>query len=330
MNLRKCTLCPRKCLADRESNYGFCHAGWQPEVSSICAHKGEEPPISGVKGICNVFFSHCNLQCIFCQNYEISRATVDADKIFFRTLDEVVGFIAEMLPATENMLGLVNASHYVHLVAPLVESLHARGLTPTVVWNSNGYENVTTLRTIAPYIDIYLPDFKYMDADLARRYSNAVDYPAVAQQALREMLCQMGAALHCDEAGLAFRGIIVRHLVLPGQVDNSLRCLDWLAEAMGTNVTISLMAQYYPPEIPASGTGHSDVASHGQVPEAVSQEVRLSFQWPDQLWRPVTQQEYDAVTQHFFQLGFRNGFFQELTAKDAFRPDFSKIQAFSL
>lgn len=276
-------------------------------------HKGEEPPISGGKGICNVFFAHCNLQCIFCQNYEISRAGVDAGKIYFRSLDEVVERIAEVLPTTENMLGLVSASHYAHLVAPLMEALHRRGLTPTVVWNSNGYESVETLRMIAPYIDVYLPDFKYMDADVSRRYSNAADYPAVAQKALLEMRCQMGSALHCDETGLAFRGIIVRHLVLPGQVDNSLRCLDWLAEEMGAKIMVSLMAQYYPPAVTAHTAG--------------SQQA---FQWPDQLGRPITQQEYDVVTDHFHQLGFRNGFMQELTAKDSFHPDFSKAQAFVL
>lgn len=304
--------CPRKCMADRQQHFGFCHAGWQPEVSSICAHKGEEPPISGEKGICNVFFAHCNLQCVFCQNYEISRAEVGTGKIYFHDLDEVAEGIAKVLPTTENMLGLVSASHYAHLVPQLMEMLHGRGLNPTVVWNSNGYESVDTLRRLAPYIDVYLPDFKYMDADLSRRYSNAMDYPVVAQKALREMRNQMGSALHCDEDGLAFRGIMVRHLVLPGQVDNSLRCLDWLAEEMGTNITVSLMAQYYPPSMP--------------VPDLSSQQP---FRWPDQLGRTITQQEYDMVKEHFYWLGFHNGYQQELTAKDSFHPDFSKRQAFS-
>lgn len=310
----KCSLCPRNCLADRQQQLGFCHAGTAVEVSSICVHKGEEPPVSGGKGICNVFFAHCNLQCIFCQNYEISRAAVSPDKIFYHTVDEVVERIAAVLPHTENMLGLVSASHYAYLVPELMDKLHARGLTPTVVWNSNGYERVETLRRLAPYVDVYLPDFKYMDASLARRYSNAEDYPAVAQQALLEMRSQMGPVLHCDEQGLAFRGIIVRHLVLPGQVDNSLRCLQWIAQEMGPRVHVSLMAQYFPPDLSALRGDRQGAASP----------------WPDALGRPVSQAEYDEVLNCCDELGLSNGWQQELCAESRFHPDFSKEQAFEV
>lgn len=310
--MQHCSLCPRNCFVDRQNRLGFCHAAVLPEVSSICVHKGEEPPISGTKGICNVFFAHCNLQCIFCQNYEISRASVDADKIFYHTVDEIAERISQVLPTTENMLGLVSASHYAHLVPELIDKLHAKGVHPTVVWNSNGYESVETLRLLAPYIDVYLPDFKYMDADLAKRYSNAADYPEVAQRALREMLSQMGPTLHCDERGVAFRGIIIRHLVLPGQVENSLNCLRWLSQEMGTDINISLMAQYFPPTLSAANTASG------------------SFQWPDSLNRPISQQEYENVLDCFYQLGFHNGWQQELCAKDRFHPDFSKEEAFEV
>lgn len=306
----ECSLCPRNCLSDRCHQLGFCHAGIAPDVSSICVHKGEEPPISGTKGICNVFFAHCNLQCIFCQNHEISRANVAADKIFYHTIEEVTERIAAVLPLTENMLGLVSASHYAHLVPALISSLHAKGLYPTVVWNSNGYERVETLRKIAPYIDVYLPDFKYMDPDLARRYSHAADYPAVAQKALREMLAQMGPTLHCDEHGMAYRGIIVRHLVLPGQVQNSTDCLRWIAQELGNGIHLSLMAQYFPP--------------------AESAPWPAGTPWPDQLGRAVSQEEYDAVVHCLDEQGFTYGWQQELCAGARFRPDFSKEQAFKM
>ncbi len=305
--MNNCSLCPRNCLADRTQHLGYCRATAEPEVASVCVHKGEEPPLCGDKGICNVFFAHCNLQCVFCQNYEISRGTVAADKVFYRTMDEVEERIAMLLPQTENVLGLVSASHYADQIPELIERLHRRGLEPTVVWNSNGYENPETLQMLAPYIDIYLPDYKYADSELARRYSNAADYPQVAQRALQEMVNQMGSGLRCDTEGLAFRGIIVRHLVLPGQVRNSIDCLRWLAENLGTGLHLSLMAQYFPPDVPLAGKG-----------------------WPDALGRPLRQEEYDEVLDCFEQLGFSNGWCQELSAADRFRPDFSCQQAFEL
>ncbi len=270
-------------------------------------HKGEEPPISGRKGVCNVFFAHCNLQCLFCQNYEISRGTVAPEHVFYRTMDAVEERIAELLPQTENVLGLVSASHYADHIPRLIERLHARGLTPTVVWNSNGYETPETLQMLAPYIDIYLPDYKYAHSDLALRYSNAADYPQVAQKALLEMARQMGSGLLCDAEGMAFRGIIVRHLVLPGQVGNSIDCLHWLADNLGTGIHLSLMAQYFPPEVPQGAQG-----------------------WPDALGRPLRQEEYDQVLDCFAQLGFEHGWCQELSAGERFRPDFSRQQAFEL
>ena len=220
-----------------------------PEVASVYAHKGEEPPISGSKGISNIFFAHCNLQCLFCQNHEISRSNVDASRINLRGVDEIVNATAEKLHQTENMVGLVSATQYSDIVPDIVEALHNRGLYPTVVYNSNGYESVEVLRKIAPYIDIYLPDFKYAVPDIARRYSNAADYPVVAGNAILEMYNQKGSSLPTDEDGLAFRGMIVRHLVLPGQTDNSISCLRWLAENISTNIYVSLMAQYFPQNV---------------------------------------------------------------------------------
>ncbi len=189
----------------------------------------------------------------------------------------------------------------------MIERRQRRGLTPTVVWNSNGYEKPETLQRLAPYVDVYLPDYKYADSALALRYSNAADYPQVAQRALQEMVHQMGSGLRCDAQGLAFRGIIVRHLVLPGQVRNSIDCLTWLADNLGTGIHVSLMAQYFPPMVPQQGG-----------------------LWPDELGRSVRQEEYDEVLECFARLGFDKGWRQELSAGERFRPDFSRRQAFEL
>ena len=289
-----CTKCPRRC----PNLPGFCRSDSQrPEVAAVYAHTGEEPPLSGSKGISNIFFAHCNLQCIYCQNQRFSRAEVAPELVTLHSIDEIVETTAQSLQKTENIVGLVSASHYSDLVSPIVEGLHARGLFPTIVYNTGGYDSVEVLQRIAPYIDIYLPDFKYSDPKLARRYSNAPDYPHIAELAIKEMYNQKGSSLPTDDNGLAFRGMIVRHLVLPGQIDNSIRCLQWLADNISTNIHISLMAQYFPPD--------------GVV-------------LPDELNRQLTEEEYHRVTDAFYSLGFHRGWVQELAAADNYRPQFEK------
>ena len=288
-----CHNCPRQC----PSQPGFCHArSSQPEAASVYAHTGEEPPLYGQRGISNLFFAHCNLQCCYCQNHQISRAVIDPKAVALHGLEAILDATARSLEKTENIVGLVSASHYSDLVEPLVEGLHARGLYPTVVWNSGGYDSVEVLQRIAPFIDIYLPDYKYSDADLAARYSHAPDYPVVAAAALREMHYQKGTSLPCDERGLAFRGLIVRHLVLPGQVQNSIGCLRWIADNLGTNIHLSLMAQYYPPQ---------------------------GLTLPDALGRCLLPEEYEAVTNEAARLGFYRGWMQQLDAAQNYHPHFN-------
>ncbi len=297
-----CILCPRACKADRLVNVGFCGASAEPEAATICVHQGEEPPLCGSKGICNVFFAHCNLKCIYCQNGDISSpAAGAAGLIRFRGVDAIVEGIAQVLTQTENIVGFVTPSHYANHIPAIVEGLHRRGLSPTTVYNTGGYDTVETLRMLAPYIDIYLPDFKYMDPALALRYSHAKDYPSVALEALKEMYAQKGSALPTDDRDLAYRGIIVRHLVLPGQVENSLAVLDQIAE-ISTNLHVALMAQYFPP---AEGL-------------------------PDQLGRTLTAEEYDRVTEHFHAIGLHRGWVQELSSQSTYRPDFTQQQSFHL
>lgn len=272
------------------------------EVAAICVHQGEEPPLCGQKGICNVFFAHCNLGCIYCQNSDISQPSASTiGLIRYRGVDAVVEGIAQTLVQTENIVGFVTPTHYAGHIPAIVEGLHQRGLFPTTVYNTSGYDTVETLQLLAPYIDIYLPDFKYADASLALRYSHARDYPTVALKALKEMYSQKGSALPTDDNDLAYRGIIVRHLVLPGQVENSLAVLDQIAD-LSTNLHVALMAQYFPP---CEGL-------------------------PDQLGRTLTKEEYNRVTEHFHSVGLHHGWVQELSAQSECRPDFSKPQAFAI
>lgn len=301
----KCTNCPRQCTTNRFANgsdntlLGFCNAPAQPEASAICIHHGEEPPISGQRGICNIFFSHCNLQCIYCQNRDISRSTLASDPPY-KGVKAIVDRVAEILPSTENIVGFVCPSHYADSIPAIVEELHRRNLFPTTVYNTGGYDSVETLRNLAPYIDIYLPDFKYADPQLALRYSHAADYPAVALAALREMYYQKGSALPTDDNGIAYRGIIVRHLVLPGQVQNSIDVLNTLAD-LSTSLHIALMAQYFPP----------------------------CNNLPDQLNRTLTPAEYEQVTNHFYSTGLHRGWVQDLEAQACYRPDFSAPDPFN-
>lgn len=299
--MKKCDTCPRRCLVDRTIERGFCKAPWEPEVSSICVHKGEEPPICGKKGICNLFFVHCNLHCIFCQNHDISGAEVNPELIRWNEVGAICDKIEETLKETENILGFVSPAHYAYWVPVIMEELHKRGLYPTVVYNTNGYDSIEALRMVGDYVDIYLPDMKYMDGDLALRYSHAKDYPEVAQKALKEMFYQKGSGLPTDDDGLAYRGMIVRHLVMPGQVENSLRVLDWMAEELSLNLHISLMSQYTP-----------------------MKGVNL----PDELNRTITEEEYNRVVDHFYELGFHNGWVQEFTSQDNYTPSFEEEESF--
>ena len=293
-----CSKCPRKCSVQP----GFCNAdSSKPEAAAVYAHTGEEPPLVGRRGISNIFFAHCNLQCCYCQNHEISRSAVDASRIALHGIDAIIEATAESLKQTENIVGLVSAAQYSDLVEPIVEGLHARGLYPTIVYNSNGYESVEVLRRIAGLVDIYLPDFKYADSGLAKRYSNAADYPEVAGLALKEMYNQKGSSLPTDDDGIAFRGLIVRHLVLPGQTENSIRCLEWLADNLSPNIHVSLMAQYFPPD-----------------------GVAL----PDQLNRRLTEEEYAEVVEAFQRMGFTRGWVQELEAADNYKPHFNQKTSF--
>lgn len=291
-----CQLCPRRCGVDRSGVTGFCGATSAFEVSTVCLHRGEEPPLNP---IVNVFFTHCNLQCVYCQNWQISGRSeggrVGEEWSVERLADSICSHFSSLHATIPTpMLGLVTAAHYADRIPELLAAVRMRGFAPTVVYNSGGYESVDTLRALEGMVDVYLPDFKYMDPALAAAYSHAADYPQVAQAALLEMRRQVGGGLKVDDDGRAYRGLIVRHLVLPGAVDNSLRCLEWLADEFPFGLHLSLMSQYFPP--------------------------RAGLPVP--LDRTLAADEYAAVVARAEALGLTDGWIQEPGASDNYRPDF--------
>jgi len=311
-----CNKCPRQCNADRALAKGWCRADDRIHVASLVIHNGEEPPISGEKGIVNLFFPSCNMQCIYCQNYEISNRGTQGT---IMTLDEVCDAIIELLPMSESNLGFVSASHFVPQMVSIIEELWKRGHHPTIVYNTNGYDLPETISSLESYVDVWLPDFKYSDDKLAVELSEAPGYSAIALGALKAMFHQVGTTLQTDDRGIARRGIIVRHLVLPGFVQNSIGVLKTIAEEVSPNLHISLMSQYYPPEnlrFASSGLRFNTPIRKSQI------ENRKSLQ------RSITRQEYETVLEAFHFLGFSHGWLQDYDSHLSYRPDFTQKDPF--
>ena len=300
-NLQNCVICPRNCQADRTSGkLGYCRSGDGFGISSIFAHRGEEPVISGQHGICNVFFTHCNMQCIYCQNFQISR-NIYPDTEGLMELDSVISQIESILDQGATGVGFVSPSHYIPQMRIIMEALSDRGRKPVYVFNTNAYDKRRTIKMLEHDIDVYLPDLKYMDESLARAYSDAPNYPEIAGEALKEMYNQKGADIVLDKNGVIKSGITIRHLVLPGHVENSKECLRFIASEISNDIYISLMSQYYPTPM-VSGHPH--------------------------LGRYLMREEYEEVLDEFNKLGFWRGWVQELDSPHSYRPDFAKPEAF--
>lgn len=235
-----CNLCPRRCNADRAGGqHGFCGAPAQPVVARAAAHFGEEPCISGTRGSGAVFFAGCNLRCVFCQNYAVSRNAVGREITPARLRD----IFCELRDQGVHNINLVTPTHHTDAI---VEALDGAALGIPVVWNSSGYESVETLRRLEGLVQIYLPDLKYADSRLAARYSAAADYPETAQMAILEMFRQTGP-FRIDADGLLQGGVLIRHLILPDQAENSRRVIDWVSDTFSPGeVLFSLMSQYTP------------------------------------------------------------------------------------
>jgi putative pyruvate formate lyase activating enzyme len=279
---------------------GYCRTGAGFQIGAICLHQGEEPVIGGEHGICNVFFTRCNLQCVYCQNHQISR-NADPQIEYTLTLDQVVRRIETVLNQGAQALGFVSPSHVIPQVRALIRALGEKGRTPVTVYNTHAYDRVESLKALATSIRVWLPDLKYMDEALALRLSHAPRYPAVATAAIREMVRQKGLTLKLNGGGEIQEGVIVRHLVLPGQVENSKAVLRFLARDLSPDITVSIMAQYSP------------------TPHVAGQQG---------LDRGVTKAEYDEVLDEMDFLGLETGWVQELDSRYTYQPDFAQSHPF--
>ena len=278
--LEKCTICPHNCGINRTNNQiGRCKSKDTVKIALYSIHNFEEPCRSGKKGSGTVFFSNCNMNCVFCQNYEISQQG-KGKKITIEELAEI--FIKQQEKDVEN-INLVTPTSYVPQIIESIKIARNKGLKLPIVYNTNGYEKVETLKMLEGYVDIYLPDFKYSDNELAKRLSKVDNYFEIATQALTEMYKQTGKAVF-DDRGIMQKGMIIRHLVLPNHILNSRRVLKWINENMH-DVYVSVMAQYFP--------------------TYKAKDI-------EDINRKLTKEEYEQIENYLYRLDLENGYIQEL------------------
>ena len=291
----KCDLCPRKCLVDRKKGEkGICGQTENLKVARAALHFWEEPCISGDAGSGAVFFSGCPLHCVFCQNENIANGTVGKEI----SLERLVDIFLELQEKRANNINLVTPGHFVPQIVKALDQARKEGLTLPVVYNTSSYETVDTIKMLEGYVDIYLPDFKYMSPVLSKKYSHAPDYAEVAKAAIAEMVRQTGKAVFVngDEDNLILSGTIVRHLTLPGCMADSMQILKYLHDTYGDMIYISIMNQFTP------------LSNLEKYPE---------------LNRRITDEEYETLVDYAIEIGIENGFIQEgNTAEESFIPAF--------
>ena len=278
--LEQCTICPHNCKINRKNGQvGRCKSKDTVKIALYSTHNFEEPCISGKKGSGTVFFSNCNLNCVFCQNYEISQEGTGIE-ITINRLAEI--FLEQQEKDVEN-INLVTPTSYVPQIIEAIKLARKQGLKLPIVYNTNGYEKVETLKMLEGYIDIYLPDFKYSDNKLAKRLSKVDNYFEITTEALKEMYRQTGKAIF-DDRGIMKKGMIIRHLVLPNHILNSRRVLKWINDNMN-DVYVSIMAQYFP--------------------TYKAKEI-------NEINRKLTKEEYNQIENYLYRLNLENGYIQEL------------------
>jgi putative pyruvate formate lyase activating enzyme len=293
----RCTLCPRNCRVDRTAGAdGVCRTGRLASVSHALLHFGEEPVISGASGSGTIFFSGCNLKCLFCQNYQLSWLNEGAPV----TDGELAAMMLDLQAKGAHNINLVSPSHVVLPVLRALRIALAGGLDVPLVWNSNGYDSVDAIQALEGIVDVYLPDLKYHSPALAKRYSAAPDYFAKASEAVREMALQQ-PALDLAAGGTARRGLVVRHLVLPGAVDDTLVLMKWIRENLSPYIGLSLMSQYHP-----------------------------CFRAPEEIRRGVSPEEYRRAAAEALALGLDHLFLQPepFRTDEHLVPDFRKEKPF--
>lgn len=279
--IKKCEVCPHRCKIDRTKNQvGRCKSKDTVKLALASIHNFEEPCISGGNGSGTVFFSNCNLSCEFCQNYEISQQGLGKE-ISIERLAEI--FIEQQLRGADN-INLVSPTSYAVQIIEAIKIAKNNGLKIPIIYNTNGYENIETLKLLEGYIDIYLPDLKYAENDLAKKYSKIENYFEIATSAIKEMYRQAGENEY-DENGIIKKGIIIRHLILPNHTENSKKVLKWIAENMPKNITVSVMAQYFP--------------------TYKAKEIK-------DINRKITKYEYQKIENYLYSLDLENGYIQEM------------------
>lgn len=291
--LKNCTLCPRECHVDRTAGKkGYCKATDELVVARAALHMWEEPCISGEEGSGTVFFSGCALGCVYCQNSNIARGLA-GKKITTERLAEI---FTELQDKGANNINLVTPSHYVPQIIEAISISRNKGLALPIVYNCSGYEKVETLKLLEGYIDIYLPDLKYMSSEPAEKYSSCKDYFIIAAMAIEEMVRQVKSSSF-DDRGIMQKGVIVRHLTLPGYLEDSKRIMKYLYKTYGDTIYISIMNQYTP------------IIDNAIYPE---------------LNRKITDEEYEELVDYAINIGVENGFIQEgETALESFIPEFN-------
>ena len=294
--LLDCNCCPHKCGVNRyQSNRGFCNSGDLPIVSSYTRHLGEEPGISGTRGVGNIFFGNCNLRCVYCQNFEISQ-NPQKEILNVCSIQTLAEIMIELQEAGCHNIGLVSPSHFVPQIVQGIYEAAKLGLNLPIIYNSNGYDSVKSLKLLDGIIDIYLPDFKYGCNEYAFKYSKAKDYFNFAKLAIQEMYRQVGDGLVYDGESVV-RGLIIRHLVLPNQLSESEQVFKFISEELSDKVTISLMSQYYPSHLACN-------------------EMLLS--------RLISSREYQKTIELLEKYNLNNGWIQELESNRYYRPHFDK------
>ncbi len=289
--ISKCEICPRKCKVNRYEKKGYCRCDDKVRIALVSKHYFEEPCISGRNGSGTIFFSNCNLNCIFCQNHDISQDGKGIDV----TVERLAEIMLEQQERGANNINLVTPTMYVEQIIKAIDIAKEGGLNIPIVYNTNGYEEVETIKKLNGYIDIYLPDFKYFTNELAIKYSKSPNYFEKVTSALREMQSQFDEYVFYGE--IMKKGMIVRHLVLPNHIQNSKNVLKWIKENLRKDIYVSVMAQYFP------------------TYKAIGDEL---------IGRKLSFSEYRKIEQYFYGLDIKNGYIQDLGKhEEEFVPDFN-------
>ena len=283
--LNSCQICPHECKVDRlKGKMGRCKSGENVKIALVSTHNYEEPCISGKQGSGTIFFSNCNLNCVYCQNYEISQMG-KGKEITIKQLADI--FIKQQEKNVQN-INLVTPTMYVYQIKEAIELARKKGLKLPIIYNTNSYEKVETLKELEGYIDVYLPDLKYYSDEIAKKYSGINNYFEIATKAIKEMIRQVGNPKF-DNNGTIQKGVILRHLVLPGHIQNSKNILKWIKENLPEGLYVSVMAQYFPTY---------------KVKEKKEKYIEIS--------RKLTIREYKEIEKYLYMLDLKNGYIQEL------------------